>query len=648
MIDYRVLHKLFSPINIGKVRLKNRVVMAPMVTRLGATDGFMTERERAYFTRRAQGGTALITVGNATIAPNVQPEPRHDAIWDDKYIPMWEEFARVIHAHDCMVSIQLCHVGNQGKQKETGVRPVAPSEVVSPLTGEMPKALTREEIKEIVEQFADAAVRAKNAGADMVEIQGVQGFLVQNFMTPLFNKRTDEYGGDLRNRMKFPLEIVKKVKEKAGSDYTVVFRMVVTDLVEGGITLEEAELMAPMLAEAGADALHFTAGAGHHVRHFGMPPADAGRNCIVDLVAKIIRVVDVPVMVCQRIVDPVEAEEILKERKADIISLGRALICDPDWPKKAAEGAFKDIRICIGCCQGCYDETREGRSWTCIYNPEVGKEKEYEITQAEESKKVMVIGGGPGGLEVTRVAALRGHSVTLYDKGSELGGQWLLACIPSRKQEYMEMIKWYVGQLEKLDVKIVLDTTVTPEFVKEIDPDAVVVATGATPLIPGIPGVDRKNVVTAHDILGGTIEEVGDKVAVIGGGLVGAETAEFLAEQGRKVTLIEMLDEIALDVGIVRKPYLMQSLSNCGVEILTSTRVETISEQGILATDKNGERKNIGVFDTIVLAMGAKPFDEISREIKGKVLEVYVIGDALEPRRALEAIAEGAMVGRKL
>jgi len=648
MIDSRTLHRLFSPINIGKVRLKNRVVMAPMVTRLGATNGFMTERERVYFIRRARGGTALITVGNATIAPNVQPEPRHDAIWDDKYIPMWEEFARVIHAHDCMVSIQLCHVGNQGKPKETGIRPVAPSEVASPLTGEMPKALTREEIKDIVEQFADAAVRAKNAGADMVEIQGVQGFLVQNFMTPLFNKRTDEYGGDVRNRMRFPVEIVTRVKEKTGSEYPVVFRMVASDLVEGGIEIEDAKTMAGILAEAGVDALHFTAGAGHHVRHLGMPPADAGRNCIVDLVAQIKGVVDVPVMVSQRIVDPVEAEEILKERKADIISLGRALICDPDWPKKAAEGAFKDIRICIGCCQGCYDETREGRQWTCIYNPEVGKEKEYEISEAEKLKKIMVIGGGPGGLEVARIAALRGHSVTLYDKGGELGGQWLLACIPPRKQEYMEMIKWYVGQLEKLDVKIVLDTTVTPEFVEEVNPDVVVVATGSTPLIPGIPGVDRKNVVTAHNILGGTIEEVGDKVAVIGGGMVGAETAEFLAEQGKKVTLIEMLEEIALDMGIVRKPYLMQSLSDYGAEVLISTRIEGISNQGIIATDSGGARKSIDIFDTIVLAVGAKPLDEISREIEGKVPKVYVIGDALKARKALEAIAEGARVGREI
>jgi 2,4-dienoyl-CoA reductase-like NADH-dependent reductase (Old Yellow Enzyme family)/thioredoxin reductase len=644
----RALHMLFSPINIGKVRLKNRVVMAPMVTRLGATDGFMTEKERAYFIRRAQGGTALIIVGNATIAPNVQPEPRHDAIWHDKYIPMWEEFVRVIHAHHCLVSLQLCHVGNQGKPKETGVRPVAPSEVISPLTGEMPKALTREEIKEIVEQFADAAVRAQKAGADMVEIQGVQGFLVQNFMTPLFNKRTDEYGGDLRNRMRFPVEIVTRVKEKTGSEYPVVFRMVASDLVEGGIELEDAKTMAGILAEAGVDALHFTAGAGHHVRHLGMPPAEAGRNCIVDLVAQIKPCVDVPVMVAQRIVDPLDAERILLDGKADIVSLGRTLICDPDWPRKASEGRLADIRPCIGCCQGCYDEVRAGRSWTCLYNPEVGKEEEYQIEPAERRKKVAVVGAGPAGMEAARVAALRGHNVILFEKEGNLGGQWILACLPPGKHEYKEMTDWYAGQLRKLNVWTEYNVLVTPELIEQRRFDAVVVATGAVPVIPPIKGCDENTVTTAHDVLSGKVAEIGDRVAVMGGGATGVETAALLGKQGKQVVLITSLAEIAMDVGIVRKPYLLKGLAEGGVKVLTDTTVEEIGPQGIVASGRDGTSKNLGVFDTVVLAKGMKSEDSLKTRIEGIVPEVYVIGDASKPRRALEAIAEGATVGRKL
>jgi len=422
--------------------------------------------------------------------------------------------------------------------------------------------------------------------------------------------------------------------------------MVASDLVDGGLTLEDTKTIAPIIAEAGADALHFTGGAGIHLRHLCMPPVDAGRGCIVELVAKIKSVVKVPVIVAQRIVDPLQAEEIIKNGKADIVSLGRALICDPDWPRKAFEGAFEDIRKCIGCCQGCLD--RVGGTLTCLHNPQVGKEKEYEIRRAERPKRVLVIGGGPAGLEVSKIAALRGHEVTLYEKDRELGGQWILASIPPQKQEFKEVIRYNVRQLEKLRVKIELNKTVTLSAIKQINPDVVIVATGAVPFIPEIPGVGGKNIVTAHDVLASRINAIGNKVAVLGGGLVGCETADFLAAQGKKVTIIEMLEEVAMDVGLIRKPFLMQRLHNGGVEILTSTRVEEITGHGIIAIYKNGQRKNVGIYDTIVLALGAESLDEIAKQIGGKVPKVYVIGDALKPRKAIDAIAEGAKIGREI
>jgi NADPH-dependent 2,4-dienoyl-CoA reductase/sulfur reductase-like enzyme len=462
----------------------------------------------------------------------------------------------------------------------------------------------------------------------------------------LFNKRGDEYGGNSKGRMKFPVGVIKRIKEKAGTDYPIIFRMVASDLVDGGLTLEDTKTIAPIIAEAGADALHFTGGAGIHLRHLCMPPVDAGRGCIVELVAKIKSVVKVPVIVAQRIVDPLQAEEIIKNGKADIVSLGRALICDPDWPRKAFEGAFEDIRKCIGCCQGCLD--RVGGTLTCLHNPQVGKEKEYEIRRAERPKRVLVIGGGPAGLEVSKIAALRGHEVTLYEKDRELGGQWILASIPPQKQEFKEVIRYNVRQLEKLRVKIELNKTVTLSAIKQINPDVVIVATGAVPFIPEIPGVGGKNIVTAHDVLASRINAIGNKVAVLGGGLVGCETADFLAAQGKKVTIIEMLEEVAMDVGLIRKPFLMQRLHNGGVEILTSTRVEEITGHGIIAIYKNGQRKNVGIYDTIVLALGAESLDEIAKQIGGKVPKVYVIGDALKPRKAIDAIAEGAKIGREI
>jgi len=639
-------HRLLSPIFIGPVKLKNRIIQSPMVTRLGEVDGFMTAKEKSFYLRRAQGGIALATVGNCTIMPNVQPEGRYDAIWDDKFIPGWKDFTAAMHDYDMKVSLQLCHAGSQSHFHVTKTGAVAPSEMVSPVTGEKCRALTKTEIEEIVERFVAAAIRAKKAGADMVEIQGVQGFLVHNFMTPLFNKRIDEYGGCLEGRMKFPMAIVQRIKEKAGKEYPVVFRLVASDLVEGGITLEEAKRMAPMLVKAGADALHFTAGAGHHVRHLGMPPVDAGRGCIVDLVAQIKPLVDVPVIVVQRIVDPQQAEDILEKGYADIIGLGRALICDPDWVKKVAESSPEEIRRCIGCCQGCYDEIRAGRSWTCLYNPEVGKEDEYKITKTKNPKKVAVIGGGLAGMETARVAALKGHNVALYEKTDRLGGQWVLACVPPRKEEYLEVIRWYKNQIEKLGVKIFLNKEATVEDITAAGSDVAIISTGVTPLLLRIPGSELVKVATAHDVLDGKAGALGERVLVIGGGMVGIETAEFLSERGKKVTVVEMLDEIASEIGIVRKPYMNQCLSDHKVEIFVSTKVERVTEDGVVVSGKESGNENIGSFDSMVLAVGAKPRNELAKTLEGRVTQVYVVGDALKPANALVAIADAARVAR--
>jgi len=648
MSQKKTLSKLFTPIKIGSVELKNRILMAPMVTHYGAPDGFMTLREKNYFIRRALGGVALITVGDCTIAPNCQIVPKHDGIWDDKFIPTWREFTKAIHNAGARVSIQLTHAGSQCSEKVTGTQPVSPSVLVSPLTGEMTRELSRDEIRELIEKWAEAAVRARKAGADTVEIQGSQGFLIHNFMTPLFNKRKDEYGNDLKGLMKFPLEVIKRIKEKVGSDYPVIFRMVVSDLVEGGLTLKDTKKMALMLIEAGVDALHLTAGAGLHLMNLFAPPVDAGTGCIVDLVGKIKDVVDVPLIVAQRIIDPMQAEKILRDGKADIICLGRALICDPDWPQKAAKRELEDIRKCIGCCQGCLDRSIDG-TVSCLHNPEVGKEKEYAISRAENPKKVVVIGGGPAGLEAAKVSALRAHTVVLYEKGSELGGQWILASIPPMKQEFVEVIKYNIRQLEKLDLKIELNTEVTFTLIEQTNPDVVIVATGSVPIIPEIPGIKRDNIVTAHDILSGRASTVGETVAVLGGGLVGCETADFLANQGKTVTIIEMLEYIAADIGPVRKPFLIQRLAKGSVEILTSSQVVEIVEDGIIVKDRDEKKRNVGTYNTIVLALGVKSVSELAKQIEAEgTREVYVIGDALEPRRAIQAIAEGARVGREI
>lgn len=638
------LAKLFSPVKIGTVELKNRIVMASMGSLTGK-EGFLSETTKNYLVRRAKGGAALITTELTTVAPNSQTTLLDLGIWNDRFNPAWTELATAIHDAGAKLSIQLSHGGRLCKPSVICRQPVAPSAVTSPLTGETPRELTLSEIEELTERFGEAATRARDAGADMVEIQGAQGQLVHDFMSPLVNKRTDEYGNDLKGRIKFAVEIIKRVKEKTGSDFPVVFRMVGSDLVKGGLVLEDSKVMAPILVEAGADALSVTAGAGGEVVHFMIPPADAGTACSVDLAGAIKSVVQVPIITAQRIIDPVQAEDILKEGKADIICLGRALLADPDWPRKAAEGAFEDIRHCIGCCQGCVDTGRKYGRRTCLQNPEVVKEKEFEIGPVKKPRRVTVVGGGPAGMEAARVAASRGHQVSLYEKGSELGGQWILACKPPKKDDYREVIRYNRRELNKLNVRIHLNQAVTLALIEETKPDVVIVATGAVPISPGIPGVDNKNVVTAHDVLSGKAS-IGDKVVVVGGGMVGSETADYLVTHGKKVTIIEMLEKIAADVGPCRKYYLLQRLTQGGVEILTSARVKAITEGGIIV-DKNGEDRNIGTFDTVVLALGTKPVRELAEQLEGKV-EVYTIGDAAEPRKAIDAIAEGARIGREI
>jgi len=650
MSDKTKFSKLFSPIKIGTLQVKNRIMMAPMVTRQASDTGFFTEKEKDYFLRRAMGGVGLITIGDVLPAPNVQVLPAHVALYDDKFIPGWRDFAIAIHDAGALLSAQLSHGGNESRSDFTGQKPVAPSAVFSPVVGEIPHELTIEEIREVVQGFAAAAVRAKNAGVDMVEIQGSQGFLLHNFMTPIFNKRTDEYGVDLKGRTRVSVEIIKGIKEKAGSDFPVSFRMVASDAVDGGLTVEDTKMIAQILVESGADAIHLTAGLGLHYMYLCIPPVDAGMGCIVDLAEKFNHVVDVPVIVAQRIVDPMQAEEIIRKRKADMVSLGRALICDPDWPKKALEGDQDDIVKCIG-CGNCLDRRLGGGTATsivCTRNPTVGKEKEYVITRAKKIKKVLVVGGGIAGLEAARVASLRGHKVSLIEKTSELGGQWNLACVCPKKDEYKEVISYYVRQLKNLNVKVEFNKVVDSSLVSQLTPDVVVIATGAAPIIPDIPGADGSNVITAHALLSG-VASSGQNNLVIGGGLVGCETADFLVELRKNVTIVEMLEEIAKDESMLRKPYLMKRLTEGNVQILTFTKVREISPNGVIAVDKDGQEKNIGPYDTIILAVGAKPVNQnLTEQLKSMVPQVYVVGDAVEARLGIDAIADGYRIGMEM
>jgi NADPH-dependent 2,4-dienoyl-CoA reductase/sulfur reductase-like enzyme len=428
-----------------------------------------------------------------------------------------------------------------------------------------------------------------------------------------------------------------------GSDYPILCRINGDDYIEGGLTLEEAKKIAQMLEAAGVDALHISGGIYDSPVPVTTGPMALPRGNMVHLAAGIKKVVNVPVIAVGRINDPELAETILQEGKADLVSMGRALLADPELPMKAAAGALDDMRKCTACDE-CIARLFFNESIACSVNAALGREEEYTIRKAKVSKRILVVGGGPAGLEAARVSATRGHSVVLYEKSDRLGGQLNLAVVPPHKEEMKSVVPYLESQIRKLGVKVVMGEEVTPLLVEKINPDVVFVAAGSVPTIPEIPGVKGKNVVTANDALAGRAS-VKEKVVVVGGGMIGAETAEFLAEKGKRVTILEMLGRIGIDMVPMVISLLYPRLKKLGVDTITNAKVEEIRDDGVVY-EKNGEKQTAEA-DSVVLAVGSKPSVSLMNALKGKVSELYTIGNAKEPCNVLEAIHEGSRLARE-
>ena len=638
--------KLFQPVNIGKMELKNRLVVPPMGTGFSAPDGTMTDRLIEYQEARARGGFGLIILEITSIDPLGNGAPSELGIWDDKFIPGLSRLVGRIHAAGAKIAVQLHHAGRETFSSNLGgQQPVAPSPIPDPIVREVPRELTVEEIKALVEAYAQGARRAKESGFDAVELHGAHGYLIAQFMSAYANKRTDEYGGDFERFLRFPLEILQRVRELVGPDYPVLFRISADEAVPQGRTLEESVVVAKRLVEAGVDALHVSIGVYESFHLTSAPPAmEPGFNAAA--AATIKRAVSVPVIAVGRIIDPSIAEDIISSGKADLVAIGRSSLTDPEFAIKAKEGRPDDIVKCLSCNEGCIDMLMLGNAGiTCIQNPALGREAEYASAGAAKAKKVVVAGGGPAGLEAARTAAIWGHNVTLYEKGDALGGQVLLAAVPPTKEIWLEVVRSRVKDLQRLGVQIKLGCELTPQMVKQLSPDVLIVATGSAPLFPDIPGVDRDNVVTAQDVLSGTA--VGSRVVVVGGGLVGCETADYLAHQGKDVTIVEMLRHTAQDISPAARYFLRRRLKAGNVKILTSTPVKAITDEGVVINPESGER-TLGPVDTVVLATGARSVNDLSAEVKKLVPEVYVIGDATSPGKVLQAVQQATEVARKL
>ena len=644
------LDHLFSPIKINTMELKNRIVMPPMGTFMANADGTVSDRLIDYHEARAKGGTALITVEVTAVHPSCafgMGEIGVSSLYDDKFIPGWKRFTERIHAAGAKASIQLWHPGREMPALGPEMPPWAPSLLPCPCLNcqDIPYVMTTADVEMMIDAFAQAARRAKEAGFDAVEIHGAHGYLIAQFMSAYSNIRTDRYGGDLRSRMRFATEILQAARSKVGPDFPIVFRLSADERVDGGRNLDESLTIAPLLVAAGADCLSISTGV-YVTGQYSVAPMYVPKGLNVEAAAQIKKVVDVPIIVAGKLNDPLMAEEVIASGRADLVAIGRGLYADPELPNKAAAGQFEDIRWCTACVQGCITTLMTSFGTKCLVNPEVGREREMAITTAPKSKRVLVVGGGPAGMEAAKVAAQRGHDVTLYEKEAEFGGQYRIASVPPAKQEIIPYIRYQVRQLEKSGVKIVQGQEATAATVNQLKPEVVIVATGSRPVIPGIPGADGNNVVTVHDVLTFKVT-TGHKVVIVGGGTVGCETADFLASYGRDVTIIEMLPDIACDMPPSSKYFLVERLAQQKVKVVTSATVQKITSDGVIVS-RDGREETIAGVNTIILALGTASQNELAREIEGKVSEVFVIGDAQTPGKAMEAIAAGAEIGRRI
>ncbi len=634
------LRELFHPVSINRMELKNRAVMPAMGTGYSKHDSTVTDRLVAYLARRAQGGAGLIITEVCAIDPRGKGFPSELGIWKDDFIPGLSRIPRALHESGAKAAVQLHHAGRETFKIVAGDLPEAPSAVPSAILNQPCAEMSIERIQEIIGAFASAAVRAKQSGFDAVEIHGAHGYLVNQFLSPFSNVRTDAYGGSDENRARFAIEIIKKIREKTGPDFPILIRVSADELIKGGYDLSFIQWLAPKLAEAGVDAIHCSIGVYSTPGNLSIAGFDTEPGFNLFRARALKQVVKIPVIAVGRIADPRLADQAIARGDADLVSFGRQHLTDPDFLAKASRGDFDGIRFCLACNQGCIERlSYEMKSATCAINPECGKEFKGSLGKDPQGKKIWIVGAGPAGLSAGLAAVERGHQVTIFEREREPGGQLRSASKPPHKEAFLQWVGWITRRLNRLGVSIRLGQELTGELIASGKPDLVALASGAIPVRPAIPGINSENVCDAREILLGKVP-LKSPAVVLGAGYVGMETADFLLSRGIKLTLLEMKDSLPVNNLTAHGYWLNYRLKKSGAAVLLGAKVIRIEPDAVVY-QQAGTEQRLTPAALVVTAPGACPENQLEQFLKKLGIPFRIIGDAKKPRRLLEAVHEG-------
>lgn len=632
-----MFERLFTPIRIGSIEIPNRLVVSPMVTNYCGASGDTTDRFIAYHEEKARGGFGLIITENYVVADEGRGFTYVGGLHKDEVIESHRKLTDRIHVCESKIFAQLIHCGRETRTAVTHAPVVAPSALPCPVNQDMPHVLSVQEIKELVDKFGDAALRAKQAGYDGVELNGAHGYLIAQFMSSYSNKRVDAYGGMLYNRLRFLREILENIRQKTGRDYPVILRISAEEGMPGGRRIEETCAIAIVLEEWGVDALDISMGV--YGDGYTIPAMTTRTAWSTNLAKQVKDAVSIPVISVGRINDPILAESILKAGKADMISMGRASLADPALPAKVKNGELDSIRPCIGCMQGCTAYLDRNEPIRCLVNPSLGLEEQVKEKLKKPFRgKAAVVGAGPAGMEAARALAMRGANVDVYEERSEPGGDFALAAVPPYKGGLTGYLSYIRNELERLQVKIHTGVRMDADRLRALEADVVILASGSKAVKPNIEGIESELVVTAQDILSGrTIP--GDQVVVIGAGMVGIETAAHLALLGRTVTVLEKADEAAQDVAEEIRNHLLALLEEKGVQLITGAEIQRIERDMVLYEIQGKVHQTAA--QTVVLAAGGKSNRDLEFELNEKGTRTVIVGDAAECSNAIHAIRSG-------